>query len=317
MNPRAFANRFCSRPIWGASLIALVATLAMAGQGSFHAPPRYDGAGYAVLAGRWRKEAVTGPSIIPIAPGTPIFRPVILCFLRWCGASPGPRPPLRTLPHVLCAIGATLAAFFWFRRDLPAGCRAGARAGPGGQLGSWARAATGIQSEPLYELLGQLTILAACRWRRPGRHRSVFDPGRSSGRLLSDPASGHRPGDRGDARSRAAEAAMAGGCRRRDRNGAGRAWLGWLLVVGASQRTQANMLIAGSPGLLARFVSQVAFYVQRIPDQITGPFVEIATVIHPSKDAAAVAYSGPSRPLRPCLAAGSSRFASPGAGLRV
>ncbi|MGB2612029.1 MAG: hypothetical protein WBC80_23905, partial [Isosphaeraceae bacterium] len=39
-----------ARPAVSACLIAVVAALAMVGQGDLTAPPRYDGAGYAVLA---------------------------------------------------------------------------------------------------------------------------------------------------------------------------------------------------------------------------------------------------------------------------
>ena len=56
-------------------------------------------------------------------------------------------------------------------------------------------------------------------------------------------------------------------------------WLAWLVVVGGEQRTQADLLFAGSSGLPGRIVSQALFYLQRIPDQITGPVVEVATVI--------------------------------------
>ena len=50
-------------------------------------------------------------------------------------------------------------------------------------------------------------------------------------------------------------------------------------MVGHEQKTQADLLFAGSAGLPGRIVSQALFYLQRIPDQITGPVVEVATVI--------------------------------------
>jgi hypothetical protein len=61
-------------------------------------------------------------------------------------------------------------------------------------------------------------------------------------------------------------------------------WLFWLVVVGAEQRTQAELLFAGSSGFPGRIVSQALFYLQRIPDQITGPVIEVATVIRRTPD---------------------------------
>jgi hypothetical protein len=66
-------------------------------------------------------------------------------------------------------------------------------------------------------------------------------------------------------------------------------WLTWLAVVGASERTQASLLFSGTSSFVSRLFSQVCFYVQRIPDQITGPLVEFAIAIRPSAGMAPVA----------------------------
>jgi hypothetical protein len=65
-------------------------------------------------------------------------------------------------------------------------------------------------------------------------------------------------------------------------------WMAWLVVVGSTHRTQANLFLE-APGLLARVFSQGAFYLQRIPDQITGPLVEVATAFRTSRATAVMA----------------------------
>jgi hypothetical protein len=59
-------------------------------------------------------------------------------------------------------------------------------------------------------------------------------------------------------------------------------WLAWLAIVGREQMTQAQLLLTGAPGRLPRVLNQAWFYLQRIPDQITGPAVEVASVIRRS-----------------------------------
>jgi hypothetical protein len=62
-------------------------------------------------------------------------------------------------------------------------------------------------------------------------------------------------------------------------------WIVWLAVV--RHNTQIDML--ASVGLTARVGSQALFYLERLPDQITGPLVEVATVFHHSRVAALAA----------------------------
>ena len=62
-----------------------------------------------------------------------------------------------------------------------------------------------------------------------------------------------------------------------------------MLLSGGDRGTQANLLLEAGSGLPARAVSQGVFYVRRIPDQITGPLVEIATVIRPGSGMAGIA----------------------------
>jgi hypothetical protein len=50
-----------------------------------------------------------------------------------------------------------------------------------------------------------------------------------------------------------------------------------MAAVGPGGRTQADLLLQGDGTRLGRIGAQLVFYIQRIPDQITGPFVEVAT----------------------------------------
>ncbi len=55
-------------------------------------------------------------------------------------------------------------------------------------------------------------------------------------------------------------------------------WVGWLVAV--RHNTQAELLVQGS--LAARIAGQAVFYFQRLPDQVTGPVVEVGTVFERS-----------------------------------
>lgn len=48
-------------------------------------------------------------------------------------------------------------------------------------------------------------------------------------------------------------------------------WLGWLAMV----HRHSQLVLFTADGLAARIMRQAVFYLQRIPDQITGPFVEV------------------------------------------
>ena len=55
-------------------------------------------------------------------------------------------------------------------------------------------------------------------------------------------------------------------------------WVAWLLAV--HHHTQLGLLT--TQGLVGRIAGQAFFYLQRLPDQITGPFVEVGTVFRRS-----------------------------------
>src|SRR5262249_26029767 len=68
-------------------------------------------------------------------------------------------------------------------------------------------------------------------------------------------------------------------------------WTAWMATVGPEGRTQVALLVHGDGTERERIARQLLFYVQRIPDQITGPFVEVGTVFQRSP-VIAVAASG-------------------------
>ena len=55
-------------------------------------------------------------------------------------------------------------------------------------------------------------------------------------------------------------------------------WAIWLATV--HRHTQIGLL--KQEGLVVRVTSQALFYLQRLPDQVTGPFVEVSTTLHHS-----------------------------------
>ena len=274
---RRRVRRF-SRPAASACLIAVVATLAMLGQGNFTAPPRYDGAGYAVLARSLASG--TGYRAIdhPDRPRHAHFPPGYPVLLASLWSTTGPFVPAAHLVSCLCMLGATLAAWRWFRGIYPRDVAL--------VLGLalainwiWARTGSAIQSEPLFVLFSQLTIVTAVRAAAGvGVIRSLALGGLLAACLVTRQIA-----------IGLVIAVLLDLCLRRRWSMALSAavisglvispWLAWLVVVGGEQRTQAELLLADSSGFPGRIVSQAWFYMQRIPDQITGPIVEVATVI--------------------------------------
>jgi hypothetical protein len=66
-------------------------------------------------------------------------------------------------------------------------------------------------------------------------------------------------------------------------------WLGWMALVGSGGGTQASLLVQGNMTLAQRVAYQLVFYVQRIPDQLIGPFVEVGTLYQHSAIIASIA----------------------------
>jgi hypothetical protein len=202
--------------------------------------------------------------------------PLVLALTWWLT---GTSARAAHLVSTLCTVGASLAAWWWFRRLM---------AGPAALILGlalavnwlWARTGGAIQSEPLYMLLGQFTILAAAR---AGRHTDnrvvdsiVLGTLLAACLLTRHVGLGLALGILLDlalrARWRTVLTVVAIATLLVS------PWLAWMAAVGASSRTQAALFVQGYGTGTHRLALQLAFYVQRIPDQLTGPFVEVATV---------------------------------------
>ena len=265
--------------------------------------------------GRWRAGQVIAPSIIPIGPRHAHFPPGYPILLALVWSVSGPSAPLAALLVSFVRGGGNAGGLVVVPQDLPAEMTAlvlglalavnwaWARTAIGDPIGASLHAARpGDDRRRVSAAAGQVAsvgrlvlggLLAACLLTRQVAIGLVLA-------VMLDLGL-RRPRWPAVAVGATAMVLVA-------------PWLAWLLVVGAEQRTQANMLIAPDRrGLLGGSVSQAAFYVQRIPDQITGPFVEVATVIRPTAGTrSGWRTCGPLRPLgRRARAAGSSRFGSP------
>ncbi len=285
--PDAIAARAGS--FWGgAVLITLVAGAAITVQTRFGAPPRYDGAGYAVLATALLEGRGYRAIDHPDAPRHVHFPPGYPGFLAMVWSATGVSNRAAHLASTACAVGATLAAWLWFRR-MYSPLAALAMGLTLAVNWVWSRTGGGIQSEPLFMLLGQLAILAAAgrfprRWAPRGlllglllgaalliRHVALG--------LIAAIAIDQATRGRGRAAVVAAVVVAL----------AAAPWVVWVVSFGAAGGSQAELLTQGGRSVLGSLVDQGVFYVERIPDQLTGPFVEVATVFGRSPMARAAA----------------------------
>ena len=148
----------------------LITTIALASawlNTDFHASPRFDGAGYAVLAeslttGRGYRE-IDRPGAPRHAHFPPAYPILLSALWRIAGRSV-------VAAHCLslgCTLAAVLAAWRWFRyMETP---QVAAILGLALALNwTWTRIASSIQSEPLFMIVAQAAILAATRAARRG-----------------------------------------------------------------------------------------------------------------------------------------------------
>ena len=273
-----------------ACLVVLASAAATCGNASWSAPPRFDGAGYAVLArallagqGYRAIDHPDRPRHAHFPPGYPLL---LAATWRLTGESAAAAHAV----SALCTVGACLAAWLWFRRLMP---------GPASTLLGlalavnwlWSRTGGAIQSEPLYLLLGQLTILRVAAGGR--RTAMPFRDAIVTGTLLAACLLTRH------AAIGLAVAVLLELClRRRWRDALAVAmvagllvapWLIWMATAGPEGRTQAGLLVRGDGAWFSRIFDQLVFYVRRIPDQITGPFVEVGTVFRRSAVVSVVA----------------------------
>lgn len=253
-------------------LLVVLALASVIPSTGFRSPPRYDGAGYAVLG--WSLSEGLGyregshPATPPHTHFPPVYPLVLAGLYRTSGTSFAAVHAL----SVAFTVAATIAFWCWFRRIYPS--RIAILLGSALAINwTWGRTGGSIQSEPLYCLLSALALLVT---RGPRANRT--QRGLLVGFLLATSILTRHVGV-----CLAAAIALDMLLRRRvalavvtlaTTSACLVPWLAWLHHVGRG--SQASLFeFAGLPSLLGH---QFLFYTRRIPDQLLGPFVEIATV---------------------------------------
>jgi hypothetical protein len=261
-----------------AVLVLAVSAAFVLGNAVWSASPRFDGAGYSVLAqalfsGQGYR-AIDQPGRPPHAhfpPGYPLF---LAAVWRFTGSS----LVAAHAASAVCTIAAALVTWLWFRMLLPS--RAALASGLALSVNwVWARNGSAILSEPLFLLLSQLTTLAALRARTVSSagigHALTLGLLLGASLLTRHAAIGFALaivldlGLRGRWAMAVAVAALTGAIIA--------PWLCWMVAVGQVANTQAGLLVNSDWSLAERFFAPVIFYAQRIPDLIFGPFVEVGS----------------------------------------
>ena len=269
------------RPIWkkqacsfGLCLFLLAVVAASVGLNmDLWAVPRFDGAGYAVLG----QALTTGQGYREInKPGAPPhdhFPPGYPCALALLWWFTGRSTMTAHIFSMLCTMVAVLLGWRWFRTMYPP--RTALLLGLALAANwTWGRIGGSIQSEPLFIVWELVAVLAAVQVMG---HETV-----GSGIILGIALAASML-------TRHVGICLAGAvvldlCLRNrwkllitvilTATVLVLPWVTWLLTV--HHHTQLGLLT--TQGLVGRIVEQAIFYLQRLPDQITGPFVEVGTV---------------------------------------
>lgn len=258
-----------------AALVAATACLLVGLNTRLNAPPRFDGAGYAVLG----EALATGQGYREIdRPDRPLHAhyppgyPIALAMLwRLSGRSAA----AAHLLSLACTVLTVFLGWLCFRRlyrHLP---------GVAFVLGlalacnwTWGRAGGEIQSEPLFLLLEMLALFLALSNQSHDRLTAGLALGATLGICVLTRHVGA---------VLAAAVLLDLWLRKRLQNllAAGvmiavlvTPWAAWVAMV--RQNTQVALLARG--GFVGRVADNAIFYLRRIPDQITGPVVEVATI---------------------------------------
>jgi Dolichyl-phosphate-mannose-protein mannosyltransferase len=254
-------------------VLASVSAVLIAFNTDFLAPPRFDGAGYAVLGDALATGRGYHEIDKPDAPRHAHFPPGYPGALALVWLSAGRSVAAAHVFSLLCTVAAVLLAWRWFCTIYPSR--------PAFLLGlalavnwSWGRGGGSIQSEPLYLVWEMFVVLIVVKARR----RDRFATGIVLGVALAACALIRHVG------LCFAAAAIIDLALRRQWRALRTAlpvavllilpWVIWLSAV----RTNTQVGYLAQKSIIGRIPGQVVFYVQRLPDQITGPFVEVATV---------------------------------------
>jgi hypothetical protein len=265
-------------------LLGLASAASVGFNTDFSSPPRFDGAGYAVLGEALASDRGYREIDVPGAPRHAHFPPGFPAALALVWRAAGRSDAAAHVFSAVCTVAAVLLAYRWFQVLYPP--RAALILGLALALNwTWGRGGGAIQSEPLYTLWELLAVLAAGRAGRRGGVGAAIVLGLALAACVLTRHVGI---------CLVAAVALDLGLRRR--GGVLLVavlivailvfpWIVWLALV--HHNTQVGLL--APEGLAARVASQALFYIQRLPDQITGPFVEVATVFRQSRAVAIVA----------------------------
>ena len=259
-------------------LIATAAAVSIVGGMDVSSPPRFDGAGYSVLAlsllsGQGYREIDR-----PDSPRHAHFPPGYPAGLALIWSVTGKSAAAAHWFSAACSMSAVLLAWRWLRK---VECRRVAfLCGLSLAINwTWGRNGGSIQSEPLFLLLTQLAILATLAASQRAKPLAAVGLGVLFAACIL---------------TRHVGLAMVAALwldlmlKRQTRTAMIALltafclvlpWIAWLASV--HENTQAGLLAEGS--LPQRVATLGVFYLQRIPDQLTGPFVEVATVFQRGK----------------------------------
>jgi len=256
----------------GAAIVALAAA-SVARSVALDEPPRFDGAVYAGLARSLAEGRGYRDPGHPDAPPHSHFPPAYPAALALIWTPAGPSSASAHAFSVVCTLVAVGSAWAWLRGRYPASTAAPLAAALAINW-AWARIGGAIQSEPLFLALTGFALLAEARAARTGR---AADGARLGLILAACLLTRHvgaclAIGLGLDLLSKRKWRALAGSTAT-----AALVVAPWVVRIARSGRgTQADLFAADDrANLIARMI---LFYLRRIPDQVAGPFVEVATV---------------------------------------
>ena len=261
---------------WHGVLVATVALAGVAASTGLDEPPRFDGAGYTMLAralldgdGYRNIDHPEHPSHAHFPPGYPA-----LLALLW--SVTGRSAAAAHLLSIACTVAASVVSWHWFRRLYPTRIALLLALALASNW-TWHRIGGAIRSEPPYMLLKQAALLGAIGVARSKVAARGLGLGMMLGALTLFRHIGVAVG---------VAIAIDLILRRRPRAASALAlgailvaapW-GWRLLT-TPRPTQLGLLPGRSlPEVLA---GNLWFYVLRLPDALSGPFVEVGTVFRP------------------------------------